>query len=171
MIAYAPTVGATKQGAANINNTEEILSNPDYHLITSEVDMHDSGIQLDKEHSADSSEVSLMTQVVNALGARGYTFDEAQDVYEALLAITEFNIEDSLKSFRAEDAKEAKDYEVKAVMSFIAQALQTNKDADLLACLTLHLKEGVYSHYEALNGKIPVSHSEILNKVITSIST
>jgi hypothetical protein len=112
-----------------------------------------------------------MTQVVNALGARGYTFDEAQDVYEALLAITEFNIEDSLKSFRAEDAKEAKDYEVKAVMSFIAQALQTNKDADLLACLTLHLKEGVYSHYEALNGKIPVSHSEILNKVITSIST
>jgi hypothetical protein len=44
----------------------------------------DAGIQLDAEHHADESTLSLMTQVVNALGARGYTAKQAQGVYKAL---------------------------------------------------------------------------------------
>jgi hypothetical protein len=54
-IHYVPTVGAVKQGAGNINK------NLDGPLNFMKIRMSQSGIQLDKEHHADDSELSLMT--------------------------------------------------------------------------------------------------------------
>ena len=46
--------------------------------------MMQAGIQLDKEHHADDSEISMMTQVVSACAALGYTWNEANKMYKAL---------------------------------------------------------------------------------------
>jgi hypothetical protein len=46
--------------------------------------MYDAGIQLDAEHHADKSTLSMMTQVLNALAARGYSVNPADEVYQAL---------------------------------------------------------------------------------------
>jgi hypothetical protein len=54
-----PTVGAVKQGAANINPNSHY--NKDSKLNFFKIRMTNAGIQLDKEHHADSSELSLMT--------------------------------------------------------------------------------------------------------------
>jgi hypothetical protein len=46
--------------------------------------MMQAGIQLDKEHHADDSEISMMTQVVSACAALGHTWNEANKMYRAL---------------------------------------------------------------------------------------
>jgi hypothetical protein len=45
------------------------------------VDMRQGGIQLDKEHQADQSTLSLMTQVVAGAAAKGYTLDKSTGLY------------------------------------------------------------------------------------------
>lgn len=56
---YVPTAGAVKQGAANINSADKYSNDEEYD--TQRIKMYQSGIQLDKEHHADDSELSLMT--------------------------------------------------------------------------------------------------------------
>jgi hypothetical protein len=60
MIDYIVTEGAIKQGAANVN-TRQAYFDPNYKLTTMRLSMHDAGIQLDAEHHADDSTLSLMT--------------------------------------------------------------------------------------------------------------
>ena len=55
--------------------------------------MLQAGIQLDKEHHADDSEISMMTQVVSACAALGYTWNEANKLYKALYQLTLQGIE------------------------------------------------------------------------------
>jgi hypothetical protein len=52
------------------------------------ISMNQSGIQLDKEHHADDSELSLMTQVVSACAALGYSWDNSNALYNALFKLT-----------------------------------------------------------------------------------
>jgi hypothetical protein len=56
---YMPTVGAIKQGACNINPKSCFYGKHDLNFM--KVRMLQAGIQLDKEHHADNSELSLMT--------------------------------------------------------------------------------------------------------------
>jgi hypothetical protein len=46
------------------------------------------GIQLDKEHHADAAEVSMPTQIIQALANRSYTPEYAKEVYNALATLT-----------------------------------------------------------------------------------
>jgi hypothetical protein len=54
-----PTIGAVKQGAANINPKSYYEGHHDLNFFR--IRMTNAGIQLDKEHHADDSELSLMT--------------------------------------------------------------------------------------------------------------
>lgn len=92
-IQYVVTAGAIKQGASNINNNKAFYD-PTYKLNTFLIDTTNIGIQLNAEHHADNSTLSLMTQVVNALSARNYMTEEADEVYQALESITKYAISD-----------------------------------------------------------------------------
>lgn len=89
---YLVTEGAIKQGTANFNtkkwyykegNKEEGLYN---HY---RIRMLQAGIQLDKEHHADNSEISMMTQVISALAALGNNWDESNKAYRALAQLAQ----------------------------------------------------------------------------------
>lgn len=92
-IQYVVTAGAIKQGASNINSNKAFYD-PTYKLNTFFIDTTNIGIQLNAEHHADNSTLSLMTQVVNALSARNYMTEEADEVYQALESITRYAISD-----------------------------------------------------------------------------
>lgn len=92
-IQYVVTEGAIKQGASNVNNSKAFYD-PTYKLNTFFIDTTNIGIQLNAEHHADNSTLSLMTQVVNALSARNYMTEEADEVYQALESITRYAISD-----------------------------------------------------------------------------
>ncbi len=96
-IHYMPTIGAVKQGAANINsnrgfyNLEEILN-------WMQVEMWQAGIQLDKSHEAEDSYLSLMTQVISGAASKGYTLNQSSKLYQALYELTKLKT----KEFRDE---------------------------------------------------------------------
>nr|DAD59221.1 MAG TPA: hypothetical protein [Bacteriophage sp.] len=91
---YLATAGAVKQGAANINSASKY--NDDVPYDTQRIHMYQSGIQLDKEHHADEAELSLMTQVISACAAKGYTIDTAIGLYDALRKSTDINTKEHL---------------------------------------------------------------------------
>lgn len=85
-IHYMPTVGAIKQGACNINPASCFYGKNELNFM--QVKMLQAGIQLDKEHHADNSELSLMTQVISAACANGYSKGAAQKLYNAIYSLT-----------------------------------------------------------------------------------
>ena len=96
-IHYIVTEGAIKKGAANINTVAEYSN--DKQLNFYKIKLTQAGIQLDPEHEADQSEVSLMTQVISGLADRGYTTALADEVYTALADLSNLAIQDSYKAF------------------------------------------------------------------------
>ena len=91
---YLATEGAVKQGGANINAIRKYEDTEGYDI--QRIKLYQIGIQLDKEHHADESELSLMTQVASACAAKGYTFEAAVRLYDALSKITEINTQEFL---------------------------------------------------------------------------
>lgn len=102
-IHYMPTIGSVKQGAANINGEEWYDRGADYagdeKLNYFTIHMNQAGIQLDKEHHADSEQLSLMTQVISAMAARGYTFEKSSEAYQALASLARVGISDLKEEF------------------------------------------------------------------------
>ena len=86
-ILYMPTVGAIKQGAANINKNNFFYKPGMINHMR--VKVTQAGIQLDKEHHADQSLLSLMTQVISAAAANGYTLNKSSDLYKSLKILTD----------------------------------------------------------------------------------
>jgi hypothetical protein len=58
-IHYLATAGAVKQGAANINSKSSYYDDTPFDFF--KIKMYQAGVQLDKEHHADNSELALMT--------------------------------------------------------------------------------------------------------------
>lgn len=88
---YLVTEGAIKQGTANFNTKDWYYRDGQYNRFS--IKANQAGIQLDKEHHADDSEISMMTQVVSACAALGYTWNEANKMYQALYSLTQQGIE------------------------------------------------------------------------------
>ena len=82
LIHQAPTSGAIKCGGANINPKKVLHGR--HVLATQDLDLGRSGTQLDKTHEAEGAHISILTQVMNALSARGYTQQKAREVYEVV---------------------------------------------------------------------------------------
>lgn len=93
---WVVTEGAIKQGASNINSTD-MLKDIDYKVTTQRIATADVGMQLNPEHLADNSHITLMTQVVNALGLRGFSADAADKVYKALATLTDTSLSELFK--------------------------------------------------------------------------
>lgn len=174
-INYLVTAGAIKQGAANVNRAHSYFDATPF--LTMKVRNDDSGIQLDKEHEADDATISMMTQVVNALCARGYTSKKATKVYEAINTLTNVVLSDYLKGFdkylESGDTDEFKD----AISKVITKTILTSKEQDgsLMSAVMSDIRESILNSklitFKDLESKVPFSSPSIFNKLSSAISS
>lgn len=168
------TAGAVKYGGANINSNEAYF-NPDYHLTYMQINSYDIGEQLDAEHSAEDGNVSLMTQVVNALGARGYSREQAQECYEALEVIAETINKDGLEGLEQLNTSGNSQLLKNSLAQIIYKTLSrvSSDDGNMLNALASTLLEVGNSKFDWSNieGVFPISHPAIFQKIISSISS
>lgn len=173
-IDWVVTEGAIKQGVSNINATE-MLDNMNFHVTTQKISTIDVGMQLNPEHLVDSSHLTLMTQVVNALGLRGFSADVANRCYQALASLTDFSLKELFEGIEAdlkgEDSQKFKD----AVSSLLLKSIvgTSETDGDLLASIVIQLnKQEKNGHdYDIIKHKLPISDPAILNKLISNFSS
>lgn len=173
---YVATAGAVKQGAANINSASKYYDDTSYD--TQRIRMYQAGIQLDKEHHADDSELSLMTQVISACAAKGYTLEAAIGLYDALRKSTEIGTKDHLQAVKnlfTDGTEQSMDQFQEVLMKSIIDSLGTgqkisNNFAEIIASdLIKQAKEGKKIKFsEAL---LPLSDNTVYAKIFSIISS
>ena len=165
------TGGAVKYGGANIN-PKEAYYDDDYHLTHMVIKSYDLGEQLDAEHSAEDGHVSLMTQVVNALGARGYTSQEAMQCYVALSNVAEYITGDILKAMETDDPELIDKVMEKSIYKTLLQA--SDNDGDMLNALAASLlngKDPSSKNISEIAKDFPISHPAVFNKILSSLAS
>ncbi len=170
---YLATAGAVKQGAANINSASKY--NDDVPYDTQRIHMYQSGIQLDKEHHADEAELSLMTQVISACAAKGYTIDTAIGLYDALRKSTDINIKEHLQAVQAlftDGSEDSIQNFQEVLMQSIVKAISTSNGDNFAKTISLDLMEqakaGKKISYADAN--IPLSDNNIYRKIFSTVS-
>lgn len=199
-IHYMPTIGAVKQGAANINSTDAyemfkalgegkapvnkagLPISTDLGTMT--INMYQAGIQLDKEHHADQAELSLMTQVISACSHRGYSADQAMQLYHSLNTLTKNGIKDVLDplvEYLKDEHNVNTQYEdlkqnfIASVMNVVVgQLAQQHDDGNLISKiaddLMQRLRDGQVLTYADIKDRIPVDNQQIYNKFMSTIA-
>lgn len=173
-IDWIVTEGAIKQGASNMNSTD-MLSDINYPVTTQKISTIDVGMQLNPEHLVDKSHVTLMTQVVNALGLRGFSADAANRVYQALASLTDYSLQELFQGIEADLSGEGNEQFKDAVSSLLLKSIvgTSETDGDLLASIVVQLnKQERNGHdYDIIKHKLPISDPAILNKLISNFSS
>ena len=193
-IHYIVTEGAIKQGAANVNyhqryidsNGVERLSNrytDDSELSTMVIDIKQAGIQLDKEHHADGSEISMFTQVISACAAKGYSLQRTKQLYKALRHYTDLATKDIREAIieyynntKTVDSEELVNTDTiyAAVNKAVIKALSTSgvnetNFATLIAKdIIQDLRTG--KRIDFSNPILPYSDSTLFNKIVSIIT-
>lgn len=173
-IAYLVTAGAIKYGASNINSIEDLKSETKEYLNFFNINMRQSGIQLDKEHDADEAELSLMTQVWNACGLRGYTHEQASRIYNALAELSKKGT-DTITEVLTQYFINPKD-DVNAVYStvnkIVLQALANSDKSNAILAIAQdiirEIKAGNLPDFK--QALIPMSDNSIYAKLVSTIS-
>ena len=172
---YLATAGAVKQGAANINSADKYTNEEAYD--TQRINMYQAGIQLDKEHHADDSELSLMTQVISACAAKGYTLESTIELYNALRRLTEIGTKDHLEAVQSlftDGSEQSVANFQNIMMQSIVKALGTDSNVDNFAAiiasnLIRQAKEGKEINFaESL---LPLSDNTIHAKVLSTVTS
>ena len=178
MIYYHVTEGAMKKGVGNINSTESYYD--DAPLLYTNISMKMSGIQLDKTHEADGAHLSIMTQVINSLGSRGYTEPQANRVYKALQAVTELVIKDELGAYKEHlgiSSEFKNDIPLRKLMAslMVKQLANSTTDETTMAKAVVSELIDIYNkgidlkNLPAIN--LPVSDPAIFNKFVATIAS
>ena len=174
-IQYIITAGAIKQGASNINSSKAFYD-PNYKLNTFTIDATNIGIQLNAEHHADNSTLSLMTQVVNALSARNFMTEEADEVYRALESITKYAISDftdELGQVLNRNDKKFKD----SLVQIIIDSLKNNpsREGDIIASIAENLiaraNKGEKITFDKVNNDLAFSIPAVYKKITSILSS
>lgn len=173
-IHYLATAGAVKQGAANINSKDRYSDEIPFD--TQRIHMYQSGIQLDKEHHADDSDLSLMTQVVAACAAKGYTVDTAIGLYDALKKLTYINVKDHLQSiidlFNNENNETIQNFQ-EVLMKSIIKAIATSNGENFVKTIAVDImnqaKSGKKIQYSDI--ALPLSDNTVYRKIFSTISS
>lgn len=172
-IHYLVTEGAIKQGAANINSKEKYFTD-DNDLDFFKIRLQQIGIQLDKEHRADNAEVSLMTQVISACAALGYTFDRAAGIYTMLSRIAEIGCKDLFKTARQyfNDETKFKDFNnqvLKIIITNLAKPDSTNFAEKIAYDIEQEIKEAADKTFA--DADFPLSDNSIFNKALSALTS
>lgn len=177
-IHYMPTVGAIKQGACNINPSSHYYGK--HNLNFMQVKMYQAGIQLDKEHHADNSELSLMTQVISAACANGYSHKAATKLYEAIYSLTKvgtIEFRNELGDMLIGDVEKFSNAVNKIIMDAIINS--TSSDGDMVQIIAQNLinemkKTQDFSidskFYDKVRSTIPKSDPIIYNKIVNMLT-
>ena len=162
------TEGAVKYGAANVN-TKDAYFNDDYPVTYMQIEAYDYGEQLDAEHAAEGQHVSLMTQVINALGARGYSRIAAQECYEVLKVLGETFNAGALQALESQNPDEF----ANAMYAIIYKSLSNLKDGDgnIYSAIASSISTEGRLDCKKIAENFPVSHPAILGKVVSAISS
>lgn len=175
-IHYMPTIGAVKQGAANMN--PKAFYNGKNNLNFFRIRMTNAGIQLDKEHHADNSTLSLMTQVISSACSMGYTPQQASKLYKALYNLTMQGIREFKDGFleiiNSTNPDRTEKFE-KAIADCMIKNMITStaQDGDMLRAIATELidkaRKGQDLTFTDTKG-IPYSDPSIFNKLVTNLS-
>lgn len=172
LIDYVVTEGAIKQGASNVNSKEAYF-NRDIHLNTMSISTKDAGIQLDAEHHADESTLSLMTQVVNALGARGYTAKQAQGVYKALQGLVSEALYDYTEGLKGN--QEILDKFISKVVIDAVASNDVSTEGNLIQAITKQIQDSYKGAGKIIPQEIldnfPLDNPQVLSKAVSQISS
>ena len=171
-ISMCVTEGAIKQGAANTNRLST-LNDENYEVTYMNLSDLDGGQQLDAEHNADEAYISLMTQVVNALGARGYSSIEASKVYDALNSLTNINLKHIFDGVKDELGDKGAGKLVTEFSKYAAKALRGKADpGSMLEALLYNIRtdNGDIS-VEQLAKNFSISNPSVFGKIISSIAS
>lgn len=172
-IHYIATAGAVKQGAANINPSSSYADDTPFDFQI--VHMLQAGIQLDKEHHADDAELSLMTQVISACAAKGFTFEKASKLYSALSQASLIATKDFQKAMRQivnENHSEAlQETVIKVIVDNLANSKTNNGNfAQVIAeDLIARAKEGKDISFR--DTVFPLSDNTIYAKVLSIVAS
>ena len=172
-IHYIATAGAVKQGAANINPSSSYADDTPFDFQI--VHMLQAGIQLDKEHHADDAELSLMTQVISACAAKGFTFEKASKLYSALSQaslIATKDFQNAMRQIVNENHSEAlQETVIKVIVDNLANSKTNNGNfAQVIAeDLIARAKEGKDISFR--DAVFPLSDNTIYAKVLSIVAS
>lgn len=173
-IDWIVTEGAIKQGASNVNSVD-MMKDINYNVTTQRIATADIGMQLNPEHLVDNSHVTLMTQVVNALGLRGFSADAADKVYKALATLTDTSLSELFKGIELKRTTGDDSQFKEAVSSLLLKSIigTSETDGDLLSSIVVQLnKQDRTGHdYDVIRHRLPISDPAILNKLISNFSS
>lgn len=187
-IDWVVSEGAIKQGATNVNYTPAFDQNgnklplnynaafddPNYVLTTQDISTADIGMQLNPEHHTDESKLTLMTQVINALGLRGFSPTEAQKCYNALKTLTDLGLSDLLKGIQLDLSGVSRTEFKDAISDLILRSIANSSggSGDLLSALveTLNSNTQVDHKYDIIRKKLPISDPTIMHKFISNFN-
>lgn len=173
-IHYVCDSGSIKQGAANINSKSTYYD--DNPLDFMKVNMYQAGVQLDKEHSAENSELALMTQVISACAHLGFTASDAGEIYNALYTLTEHGTRDLLKSFEKFVGNEIKpeDFSAAIINSIFKQiATQNVSENNLITTIAQDLVEKIRDGKQLDNDEalsLPIDDNAIYSQFLSKLS-
>ena len=177
-IHYVPTAGAVKQGMGNINSLDYFKKVGKLNYF--QIDMSQAGIQLDKEHEADSEEISLMTQVVSACVARGYSFDKSSKMYKALAILARNAISDSVDLYEqilsntAEATGSKEKFKRLIIEQIVDSIIHQDSKNSLIETIKNKLIEIERSNIklstDELNKLVPFSDGSLFNSLASQLS-
>lgn len=172
---YVVTEGAIKQGAANINSNSRYMDDIPYDI--QKIHMYQAGIQLDKEHHADGSELSLMTQVMSACAAKGYTIDTAMDLYKALRTATDKKTKEDLEVvsqyFNTKSSESLEALQTLLMKSIIKVLGSPSSNQDNFAYLVAKdlIRRSKNGEVNLIEEFLPLSDNTIAPKITSSINS
>ena len=181
-IHYTPNIGAIKSLQFNVNPDGEAVLNSETTLNFMQMRLAQLGIQLDKEHHADNSEVSMPTQLMQASANRSFTHEYAQEMYKALFILTRQETEGFLSGINdiitaSTDSKNPQAKLVEEVTNLIVDKLlhESSEDNSVNAILKDLLEKAeagkTITFADDIKGKIPWSDPTIFNKLFSELST
>lgn len=164
-----PIEGATKFGATNVNDID-VWEEENPILTTMEIDSSDVGEQLDAEHEGEGGHVSLMTQVINALGSRGYSRVQAQECYEALEALANESFEEAQNELVKESNGTRNDFKA-AITNIIISTLKhiDLEDGNILSAIVQGLKNVSSENVEGFAISDPRIFANVLSKLSSQL--
>lgn len=170
-IHYACGAGAVKCGAANTNarsafDVDDENFNIDTPLNFMKVKATQLGIQLDKEHQATGEELSLMTQVISACIARGYTLDQALEMYKGLAQLSK---QETSNFAKVQTTNQLEQVVVATILGQASKSSLNNSTLENLIAPLLEKKERgeTITLQDIKDAGIPYSDNAVYNKIIS----
>lgn len=173
-VSYAPNIGALKSTQMNVNPSEA-LDNEQF-LNSMQIMMAQLGIQLDKEHHADESELSMPTQIISACANKGYTINYASPLYHALSTLTELGIEDCMKGVMEymPGGTDQGTLVTEVAQIIVNNLIRTQDDNSAIEAAMGHIiskvEAGGKLTPEDVQGKIAWSDSKLYHQIFSSLS-